>query len=295
VGADFWANTLSTEYFSSLGPTAIYFDQDNVPLAKAEIRLKPEIAAPDGVDTTFFGSPGVPGDPHPLFFGTSAAAPHAAAVGALLIQAAGGPGQLSPDKLKTLLEETTQQPHQLTAGAVSATLTSGADTLTAKIAGFLPLDPSQFRFAFHGAAGHSVSGIVMDATKVNISFGAKTDQFLIGNTNLPPADILYRNNQGLNPVARLAFLNQAFKSGDFVDLGFDFDSSLVGFLGINSGLLYGTKISATIQSGGTSTSVSGVLGGPTGRGYSVADGFGLIDAFAAYQKLIGGAAAAASQ
>ena len=120
VGADFWGNTLSTEYFSSLGPTAIYFDQDNVPLAKPEIRLKPEIAAPDGVDTTFFGSPGVPGDPHPLFFGTSAAAPHAAAVGALLIQAAGGPGQLSPDKLKTLLEETTQQPHQLTAGAVSA-------------------------------------------------------------------------------------------------------------------------------------------------------------------------------
>ena len=136
VGADFWANTLSTEYFSSLGPTTIYFDQDNVPLAKPEIRMKPEIAAPDGVDTTFFGSPGVPGDPHPLFFGTSAAAPHAAAVGALLIEAAGGPGQLSPDKLKTLLEQTTQQPHQLTAGAVSATLTSGADTLTGQCRGF---------------------------------------------------------------------------------------------------------------------------------------------------------------
>jgi len=288
VGADFWANTLSTEYFSSLGPTTIYFDQNNVPLAKPEIRKKPEIAAPDGVDTTFFGSPGVPGDPHPLFFGTSAAAPHAAAVGALLIEAAGGPGQLSPDKLKTVLEQTTQQPHQLTT-AVSATLTSGADTLAVKVAGFLPLDPSQFHFAFNGAAGDSVSGIVMDASKVNISFGARTDQFLIGNTNVPPADIVFQNKNGLSPVARLAFLHQAFKSGAFVNLGFDFDSSLVGFLGINSGLLYGTEVTATIDSRGTSTPVSGVLGGPTGLGYAVTDGFGLIDAFAAYKKLIGGA------
>lgn len=288
VGADFWGNTLSTEYFSSLGPTAIYFDQDNVPLARPEIRLKPEIAAPDGVDTTFFGSPGIPGDAHPLFFGTSAAAPHAAAVGALLIEAAGGPGQLSPDKLKTLLEETTQQPHQLTAGAVSATLTRGADTLRIVVAGFLPGDPSQFRFSFNGAKVDSVSGIVMDATKVNISFGDKTDQFLIGKTNLPPADIVYQNKNGLSPVARLAFLNQAFKSGDFVNLGFDFDSSLTGFLGINAGLLYGAKVSANIESGGTLTPVSGVLGGPTGAGYAVNDGFGLIDAFAAYKKLIGG-------
>ena len=38
--------------------------------------------------------------------------------------------------------------------------------------------------------------------------------------------------------------------------------------------------------------VSGVLSGPTGRGYAVNDGFGLIDAFAAYQKLKGVAARA---
>jgi hypothetical protein len=44
-----------------------------------------------------------------------------------------------------------------------------------------------------------------------------------------------------------------------------------------------------MQSGKTLKTVSGVLEGPTGRGYSVADGFGLIDAFAAYQELKGGA------
>jgi hypothetical protein len=81
---------------------------------------------------------------------------------------------------------------------------------------------------------------------------------LIGRTNLPLADIAYRNNSGLSPIARVAFLNQAFASGGFVDLGFDIDNSLVGFLGINTGLLYGAKVTATIQSGDASTSVSGL-------------------------------------
>jgi hypothetical protein len=288
VAADFWDNIASTEYFSSLGPTAIFFDQDNLHLANAEVRKKPEIAAPDGVDTTFFGSPGVPGDPNPLFFGTSAAAPHAAAVGALLIQAAGGPGHLSPDSLKALLEETTQQPHQLTAGLVSATLTSGADKLTVRVQGFLPLDPNQFTFSFNGPAGDSVKEIVMDASKANISFGDITDQFLIGSaTSFPQSDIVYLNNSGPSPVARVEFLHQAFKNDRIVHLGFDIDNSLVGFLGINSGLMFDTKVTATIQSGNTTKTISGVLSGPTGRGYAVTDGFGLIDAFAAYEKLKG--------
>jgi hypothetical protein len=287
VAADFWDNTASTEYYSSLGPTTIYLDKDNMPLAKAEVRKKPEIAAPDGVDTTFFGSPGVPGDPNPLFFGTSASGPHAAAVAALLIQAAGGPGHLPPDELKTLLEETTQQPHQLNAGAVSATLSDGADTLKINVAGFLPADPHQFRFSFNGAAGSSVSLITMDATKQTIAFGDKSDQFLIGKTDIPKKDIVYLNHSGLNPVANVSFVNQAFTSGHFVDLGFDFDNSLVGFLGINAGLLYGATVTATIESSGVSTVVSGELSGPTGSGYAVNDGHGLIDAYAAYLKLTG--------
>jgi hypothetical protein len=289
VAADFWDNTQSTEYFSSLGPTTIYFDQDNDPLPTPLVRRKPEIAAPDGVDTTFFGSPGIPGDPHPLFFGTSAAGPHAAAVGALLIQAAGGPGQISPEQLKVLLEETTQQPHQTKAGAVSVALTSGADTLTLDVSGFLPLDPNQFRFAFTGAAGDSVTSISINANKENLAFGDKTDQFLIGRNNLPPGTILYHNNNGLAPIANISFLNQGFKSGGTVHLGLDVDNSLLGFEGINSGLLFGAKVTATIQTGDTSTTVSGVLSGPTG-GYAINDGFGLINAFAAYQKLTGGAA-----
>jgi hypothetical protein len=61
------------------------------------------------------------------------------------------------------------------------------------------------------------------------------------------------------------------------------------YRGIHSRELW-IPVSATIQSGDETTSVSGRLGGPTGRGYAVNDGFGLIDAFAAYLKLTGGAA-----
>jgi len=288
VAADFWDNPAGTEYFSSLGPTAIYFDQDNRHLATPVIRRKPDIAAPDGVNTTFFGSPGVPGDPHPLFFGTSAAAPHAAAVGALLIQAAGGPHHLSPDRIKTLLTQTTQQPHQLDPGRVTASLKTGGDTLDIRVQGFLPLDPNQFHFTFKGAAGDSVSEIVMDSSAIEIAFGDRTDQFLKGFSSVPDKDILYLNKTDLNPVAKIVFANGAFKNGDFVNLGLDVDNSLVGFEGINSALLYGTKLRAVIMSGGKPVTVSGVLSAPTGKGYSVADGFGLIDAFAAYQALKAG-------
>lgn len=78
------------DYFSSAGGTPIFFDTNGSYLAVPEVRNKPEIVAPNGVDTTFFYPTSDRNENEiPDFSGTSAAAPHAAAVAALMFQANG--------------------------------------------------------------------------------------------------------------------------------------------------------------------------------------------------------------
>lgn len=80
------------ESFSSQGPATILFDSHGFRQQQPDIRVnKPNLAAPDGVNTANFpgvaaGSPLAPGA-FPVFYGTSAAAAHAAAAAALLRQA----------------------------------------------------------------------------------------------------------------------------------------------------------------------------------------------------------------
>jgi hypothetical protein len=68
--------------YSSRGGTTVLFNTAGAPVVQP--RLKPEIAAADGVDTTFFYTTDTDGTGFPNFFGTSAAAPHVAAIAALL-------------------------------------------------------------------------------------------------------------------------------------------------------------------------------------------------------------------
>jgi hypothetical protein len=77
------------ESFSSAGPTLILFNTAGQRLTSPQVRLKPNLVAPDGGNTTFFGSDS-DGDGWPNFFGSSAAAPHAAAVAALMVQRSPG-------------------------------------------------------------------------------------------------------------------------------------------------------------------------------------------------------------
>ncbi len=110
VGAAFYQNTprfgASTprvNNFSSRGPTTILFDEDGARLDDPIARQKPEIVAPDGVDTTFFGSSDLDNTGFNNFFGTSAAAPQAAAVAALLLEA--NPS-LTPEDIRVILQDT---------------------------------------------------------------------------------------------------------------------------------------------------------------------------------------------
>ena len=75
------------EDFSAQGPCELFFPTH-------EIRTKPDVAAADGVSTSL--------PDFTPFFGTSAAAPHVAAVAALLVEA-GGPGAVSNTRIANVL------------------------------------------------------------------------------------------------------------------------------------------------------------------------------------------------
>jgi len=101
----FGTNPPLLESFSSAGGVPILFAADGSEIPGGELRDKPDVTGPDGGNTTFFYSDSFADtDTYPNFFGTSASAPHVAAVAALMQQAAGG--ALSNEDIRTTLKNT---------------------------------------------------------------------------------------------------------------------------------------------------------------------------------------------
>lgn len=110
VGAAFFAETPeygvsppTLEPYSSAGGTPILFNANGTPRGSAEVRAKPEMTAADGVNTTFFFNDSDGNDGIDDFFGTSAAAPHAAGIAALMLEAK---PTATPAQLKSALQNT---------------------------------------------------------------------------------------------------------------------------------------------------------------------------------------------
>jgi len=95
--------TNPVEFFSSDGPRRIFYGAGGAPITPGnfsatggQLLQKPDVAAADCVTTATPGfSP---------FCGTSAAAPHAAAVAALMLQAAGGPSSLTRAQIRAAID-----------------------------------------------------------------------------------------------------------------------------------------------------------------------------------------------
>ncbi len=116
---------LSPESFTSKGNPTYLFNADGSPLAAPTVRAKPDFMSIDGCSTSFFGQKFTGQDPKDgfLFFGTSAAAPNAAAVAALLLQANPNftPTQVNARLISTALDVNTAGFDALTgAGLIDA-------------------------------------------------------------------------------------------------------------------------------------------------------------------------------
>jgi len=102
VAAAFYGSPTQAESFTSVGGVPILFNVDGTRKSTPEVRNQPRVTGPDGTNTTFFGSSDPESDGFPNFFGTSAAAPHVAAVAALQLQ---GDPDLTPSQVYTGLAD----------------------------------------------------------------------------------------------------------------------------------------------------------------------------------------------
>ncbi len=189
------------EGFTSPGPSTVAFDDAGNRLATPEIRKKPDIAAMDGANNTFFVSDSVnDADGFPNFFGTSCAAPNAAACAALVLQAKGGPGSLTPRQMKAILQSTALQ-HDLDPNAARAQIRTRGGKLTV----IVNADPS------NTSGGQPVVNGTFDPNVVSVNYvgtGAiKTLKFDLttGNTT--------GGNETLGLVSGLAWDSRAVASG----------------------------------------------------------------------------------
>jgi hypothetical protein len=313
------------ESFTSPGPATIYFDKNNKRFRTPEIRQKPDMAAMDGANTTFFATDSpVDADAFPNFFGTSASAPHAAAIAALVLDAAGGPGKVKPDRVRKILQNSAF-PHDLDPFFASGFAVSVGDFLAVNAAAdpnaTSQFDPNVFTlthtglkrlqsFSINGSSGNPTqtpSGIVFDERSTPTP--APGQPFVVGRTvGLAPTDITSTLSLPADPPGvagqskqlNLSFRAGSFGSGDLLSFGIDRDETDVagpgGAAGGNSADLLGGGVlipSGQILLGGASffgsyeggSAFKGTFFNLIGRGYSQLDGYGFINAEAAVKSI----------
>lgn len=310
------------EYFSSPGPSTIYFDTNNRRYRHPQIRQKPDLAAMDGANNTFFGDDSsVDADTFPNFFGTSAAAPHAAAIAALVLDAAGGPGKLKPKKMRQILQDSAFR-HDLDPFFSSGFALSAGNVLAinaqADLNPVAQFDPNVFtltQIGFSRLRNISINGSGANPTQTpkGIVFDERPtlgQPFVVGRAHgLSELDVTATFSQpadapgvaGQWKQLNLSFLPGSFGSGDLLSFGVDRDEAdqsgpVAGAGNGNSADLLGGGVlipSGRIVPGGASffgtfengAAFRGEFFNLIGKGYSRLDGYGFINAEAAVKAV----------
>ncbi|MDY6949115.1 MAG: peptidase S53, partial [Pseudomonadota bacterium] len=313
------------EAFTSPGPSTIYFDKNNKRYRTPQIRQKPDMAAMDGANTTFFSSDSiVDPDTFPNFFGTSAAAPHAAAIAALVLDAAGGPGKVKPDRMRKILQDSAFR-HDLDPFFSSGFALSGGSLVAINASAdqnaISQFDPNVFTItqlglrklqsvSINGSGGNPTQtpkGIVFDERGSPLP--APGQPFVVGRTvGLSASDVTGTFSLPADPPGvvgqwkqlDLLFRAGSFRSGDLLSFGVDRDEADAAgpnvAAGGNSADLLGGGVlipSGQVVPGGASFfgkyegggSFRGEFFNLIGKGYSQLDGYGFVNAEAAVQAV----------
>ena len=278
--------------YTSPGPVTIYFDPNGNRLSAPVTRLKPEVAGVDGVITTFFG-PSYYNYPF-AFFGTSAAGPTVAGVVALMLQAAGGPGKLNVDTVKTALENSAQ-PRTST-----PEMSQGIGANQSGFAAVTALGQSYFSsdyltLNYFGLPGQSIESLTIDGSAAGLVFDTTSAAFAIGTAiGVTASDIQINPASTKTPKFTLTFKTGTFTSGASVGftVGQDVGGTYPGFTAPEFGVAsdaeeLGFGGTFTVKFGGRSQNkvTAALLNGSPTLGYSPFDGFGLINAVQAVDQI----------
>ncbi len=292
------------EAYSSNGPVMIYFDSAGNRLSTPITRKQPLLATVDGVSTTFFppttgttapgpsnpSSADSDGDGYPNFFGTSAAAPHAAGCAALIINAATANGlTVTPADIKTLMTSTTQGQNDQDPTVSNAT--AGNTTFSAQDRGTYS-DSHAFTITYNGATGTTLNTLVFDLSTlplggefITASYPVTTGAATSGTGGTAPAIASSTVTGGSTSNQTLTLTLSNFTPGSTLSFGV---CQTVGVSGgqyyIHGDQLAGATITATDSTG---TAASGTLANTYSKKWSPKTGFGLVDVNAAIHLLLG--------
>jgi hypothetical protein len=253
VGAMYYGITKFPEDFSSPGPVTIYFDKRGRRLDEPEVREVPQITAVDGADTTFFGFD-IDGNGDPNFFGTSAAAPDAAAVAALVIQSAGGPGHIDPDNVYRRMQRTaTEIP--LSRNRTLAAAFAGPVVAVAN--GDFARETNYWLLAVEPFANKTIKSVTINLTNPDMHFSnpaSPTTGFHVGTLHgLAATDVTATRSTDLTSLT-LTFAAGSFAAGDFLTFAnFAFPTQLPVQFQVDADRVQGGQVMVTLSDNSTTT------------------------------------------